>query len=236
MTHTPPYTEEPAIQEQQEQRLTMSYADFLEWADDDTHAEWVRGEVIIFMPPKTAHQLLANFLNQIISMYVDFFDLGTVLTAPFEMSILPGEVSREPDLLFVARDNEHRLTPDRLVGPADLVLEVVSPSSARRDRHEKWQEYQDAGVREYWLVDPRPDQQTAAFYQRTPQGRYEPAALDSEGRYHSAVLPGFWLRPAWLWRDPLPSPLMTLLEVGMLSPTTSQSVYDEYRRNQRDKN
>src|SRR3712207_2095793 len=91
-----------------EQRLKMTYEEFLEWADEDTHAEWVAGEVIVFMPPKTVHQRILNFLSALLSTYARFFGLGEVLEAPFEMRLGRGKPSREPDLLFVAREHRDR--------------------------------------------------------------------------------------------------------------------------------
>jgi Uma2 family endonuclease len=197
-----------------EQRLRMSYEQFLAWSDEDTHAEWVNGEVLVYMPPVTNHQRLVLFLSAVIYDYVELFLLGEVLTAPFEMRHLPGRSSREPDLLFIARENLSRLTPERLEGPADLVVEILSPSSAFRDRVEKFKEYQEAGIPEYWTIDPDPAHRQAAFYQRSAAGKYQEGPLDAEGRYHSLALPGFWLNPAWLWREPLPKAEEVLLDIG----------------------
>ncbi len=183
----------------------MSYEEFLRWSDEDTHAEWVNGEVILVMPPLAIHQDMLALLHVLLAYFADRLDLGKVYLAPFEMRHLPGYASREPDILFVAREHLHRLTPERLEGPADLVVEVVSPSSARRDREEKFAEYEQAGVREYWIIDPRKDIARADFYQRTLAGRYVAVPPDATGRYHSAVLPGLWLDVAWLWQDPLPT-------------------------------
>jgi Uma2 family endonuclease len=141
-----------------------------------------------------------------------------VRLAPFEMRLIPGQLSREPDILFVARDSLPRLTGQRLEGPADLVVEVVSEESATRDRRDKFQEYAQAGVREYWLIDPRPAQQQATIYQRGEDGTYAATEPDAEGRLHSAVLRGLWLRPAWLWQEPLPDPLPLFLELRGLGP------------------
>ncbi|NJN65536.1 MAG: Uma2 family endonuclease [Chloroflexaceae bacterium] len=194
-----------------EQRFRMSYEEFLAWSDEDTHAEWVNGEVMVFMPPVERHQAVAGFLYSLISLFTDWFDLGVVRFAPFEMRHLPGRSSREPDLLFLAREHLSRLTPERLEGPADLVVEIISPSSAFRDRVEKFAEYQEAGVPEYWTIDPRPTHQQATFYQCSAAGRYEEVGTDAAGRYHALVLPGFWLDPAWLWQEPLPNPTTMFL-------------------------
>jgi Uma2 family endonuclease len=188
----------------EEYRLTMSYEEFLEWSDEDTHAEWVNGEVIVFMPPSIVHQDIISFLDVLISQYARFFDLGKVLIAPFEMLLIPGYAAREPDLAFIARDHLHRVKEKRVEGPADLVIEVISKESVTRDRRDKYHEYAQAGVQEYWIIDPRPRQRNVSCYQRTAQCTYQPILPDTEGRVHSDVLDGFWFRPAWLWQEPFP--------------------------------
>jgi len=188
-----------------EYRLRMSYDEFLAWSDEDTHAEWVNGEVIVFMPPKIIHQKVSWFLTMLVSQFVDTFDLGVVLNAPFEMRLIRDELSREPDLAFIAQEHLHRLDEDRLEGPADLVVEVISKESVTRDRRNKYHEYAQTGVREYWVVDPRPNQQRASFYALTTEQTYRAILPDDEGRIHSTVLPGFWLREAWLWQRPFPN-------------------------------
>jgi hypothetical protein len=69
----------------------------------------------------------------------------------------------------------------------------------------------EGGVPEYWLLDPQLEQ--AEFYQLDAQGRYQVVAPDDNGMYHAQVVAGFWLRVAWLWRQPLPDPVQVLLEI-----------------------
>ncbi len=80
-------------------RLCMSYEEFLAWADEDTRAEWGNGEVIVFMPPKDRHQDIVTFLVALLRLFADFFNLGKVRTAPFEMKFSPTGSAREPDIL-----------------------------------------------------------------------------------------------------------------------------------------
>lgn len=202
---------DPAVQER---RLAMSYDEFLAWADDGIQAEWVDGEVIVFMPPTILHQQIAGFLHNLLSLYIRFLDLGVILPAPCEMRAAPGGPAREPDLLFVAREHLDRLTPQCLAGPADLVVEIVSDSSAARDRADKFYEYQEAGVREYWIIDPRPGKERVDFYHVTAAGKYLATLPDADGRYHAVVLPGFWLHPDWLWQEPLPNALPLLATIA----------------------
>ncbi len=197
-----------------ERRLKMTYDEFLAWADEDVHAEWVDGEVTVFVPPSIRHQRLVSLLHYLLGLYADLRNLGEVLVAPVEMRLEPRGSSREPDLLFVAKANASRLSAARLDGPADLVVELVSDSSVARDRADKFYEYQEAGIGEYWVIDPRPGKERVDLYALTAEGRYQAILPDADGRYHSVALPGFWMRAEWLWQDPLPKPLVLLQEIA----------------------
>jgi Uma2 family endonuclease len=196
----------------QERRLRMSYEEFLAWADEDTHAEWVDGEVIVFMP-KPRHQDVVTFLVTLLRLFVQFFRLGQVLTAPVEMKATPTGNAREPDILFVAQENLARITEDRVEGAADLVVEVISGESVARDRTDKFYEYQEAGVREYWLLDPRPGKERADFWVLGADGKYQPVPVSGDKVYRSSVIRGFWLRVDWLWQPEKPDPLLTFGEI-----------------------
>jgi hypothetical protein len=112
----------------------LTYEEFLTWCDEDTWAEWVDGEVVVLSPASVRHQQLVDFLVQTLGVYVQAKGLGLLLSAPFQMKTGPDLPGREPDLLFVARENLGRLKDRYLEGPADLVVEVVSPESRLRDR------------------------------------------------------------------------------------------------------
>ncbi len=207
-------TAPPQVDESQP--LKMSYEEFLAWADEDVHAEWVNGEVIAFMPPDTLHQRIALFLVELLDLFAQFFRLGKVLPAPFEMRATPDGPAREPDVVFIATDHLDRLTVRRLQGPADLVIEILSDESVTRDRVDKLYEYEEAGVHEYWIIDPRPRRQRAEFYVRDERGQFQPALPDRERVYRSTVVPGFWLRVDWLWAEELPDVLFAFAEIAGL--------------------
>lgn len=205
-------------------RLKMSYEEYLDWSDEDTFAEWVDGEVIVFMPVKRIHQDIVDFLAALLINFVQLLKLGHIATAPIEMKVTPGGSSRKPDILFIAQENLERLTEDRLAGPADLIVEVISEDSVRRDRSDKFKEYQEAGVREYWIIDPRPGKQRADFYRLNDAGEYELVGTEDDDRVESAVVPGFWLRPAWLWRAHDLSPIELLLEIRGVSEEQQEAI------------
>jgi len=120
-------------------RPKMTYEEFLAWADEDTLAEWVDGEVVMTSPASRRHQEIGGLLEMLLRVSVERQDLGVVLRAPFQMKL--AHSGREPALMFVATVNLHRLHATHLDGPADLVLEIISPESVGRDRGEKFYEY-----------------------------------------------------------------------------------------------
>ena len=160
-------------------RPKMTYEEFLAWADEDTLAEWVNGEVVMTSPASNRHQDLIGFLESVLRPFVETHQLGIVRSAPFQMKL---EHGREPDLLFVAQAHMDRLKRNYLDGPADLVIEIISPESAGRDRGEKFYEYAAGWRAEYWLIDP--DTHWAEIY-RLSENRYRLAFEGGEGEYHA---------------------------------------------------
>lgn len=191
-------------------RQKMTYQEFLAWADEDTLAEWVNGEVVMTSPASNRHQDISGFLESILRSFAETHQLGIVRSAPFQMKL---EHGREPDLLFVASEHLDRLKETYLDGPADLAVEIISPESVGRDRGEKFYEYAQGGVLEYWLIDPQ--QEWVECY-HLKEGRFHLAFEGREGEYHALSLPDFWLRVAWLWQEPLPKTLDVLRELGVL--------------------
>ena len=187
-----------------------------EWLDSDREgglSEWVNDEVIDYMPAKPEHQRVIIFLSTLLNLFAKVFGLGVVGLAPLSMRLNPGGNAREPDLVFLRTENQHRLTEKQLDGPADLAVEVVSDESVTRDRDEKFFEYQECGVREYWIIDPRPRRKRADFYVLDATGVYTPVPIGEDGIYHSTVLSGFWLKVDWLWADE-PNPLTALAQIA----------------------
>ena len=187
----------------------ISYEEFLEWTSEDQHVEWVEGEVVPMSPISDRHQQIGAYLLTLIQLYANMRRLGEVRYEPFQMKAGPNLPGRSPDILFVAEANRARLKKTFLDGPADLAVEIISPESRARDRGDKFYEYEQGGVSEYWLIDPVREQ--AEFYQRGENGFYHPILPDAQGRYHSAALPGLWLQVNWLWETPLP-PLLDVLK------------------------
>jgi len=195
----------PAIEYAREGRQDspgfMSYEQFLDWTDDKTHAEWIDGVVQLMAPVADGHQDISGFLAALLRLRAEQRNAGRVLTAPFQMRLSTIARGREPDILFVDQSRLDRILRTYLDGPADLAIEIVSPESVLRDRGEKYGEYETAGVREYWIIDP--DSRRADFFSLV-DGRYERIPVAEDGIIHSSVFPDFWIAVEWLWQRPMP--------------------------------
>ena len=217
-------------------RLKMTYEEFREWANEDVHAEWIDGEVIIHMPPKEPHQTMVGFLERLLALFVELFNLGVVQIAPFEMRLQEEGSAWEPDIMVLRRENLSRLTEDRLAGPADLVIEIISPGSVGHDRDTKFRAYQAGGVCEYWVIDSRPNRRRADFYQLDEEGMYRLFATEDDEQVFSTVLPGFWLKPAWLWGEERPSPMAALYEMAGISSDLISQMQEALQKGLQPKN
>jgi len=205
------------------------YEEYLALPHQGRLIEWVNGEVIYHMPPTLPHQYLADFLTTLLKLFVDFFALGRVISAPAEMKCGPDGPSREPDVLFLANANLSRTTGEkRIEGPADLVVEIVSDDSVSRDFDDKFIEYQECGVLEYWIVDPRPRRKRALFYQRSEEGILESVLPEAGHIYRSNAMPGFWLKVDWLWD--MPDVQLTFAEIAGFSQATLAELREAKRQ------
>lgn len=193
-------------------RGRMSYARFLEWDGGSRHVEWVDGEVVEMAPASDVHQDLAGFLIAILRVFVEARRLGRILFDPFQMKTAPDLPGRAPGIIFVATKRLSRLKQNHLVGPADLVVEILSPGSGATDRGEKFDEYERGGVREYWLLDPHRGQ--AQFF-RLVRGVFR-QALPEDGIYRSAVLRGFTFDTRWLRSETRPNVAAVLKQLGLV--------------------
>jgi Uma2 family endonuclease len=131
----------------------LSYADYALIPDDGRRHEVLDGEHVMSPAPRTRHQRLVGDLFYALRRHVRRNGLGEVFVAPFDVLLSAHDIV-QPDLLFVA---DHRLgivDEDNCKGAPDLVVEVLSPATRRRDLVDKRLLYDRAGVAEYWAVDP----------------------------------------------------------------------------------
>lgn len=131
------------------------YADYLRLPDDGKRYEIIEGVLYAANASSFDHQ----FSVSRVLFYLQFFtierDLGVVLTAPFEVHLSETSKPVQPDVLFIRKERQPTPNTQVFEGTPDLVVEVISPSSIRLDRKTKFDAYEQHGVAEYWLVDPK---------------------------------------------------------------------------------
>jgi Uma2 family endonuclease len=188
----------------------LTEREFVDWVGDGW-AEWVNGEVILMSPVNFEHADLHTFLVMLVGGWANEHDLGTVLTEPFQIRFALEKSRRSPDIIFVSRRRMSMMKTQHFEGPPDLIFEIISPDSQSRDRREKFLEYEKAGVREYWIVDPLSKKLEGYRFGR--DGKY--ALLQAkDGKLVSRVLSGFYIRSEWLWRAKFPKVSALLREMS----------------------
>jgi Uma2 family endonuclease len=147
--------------------------------------EYVDGNIEVLDMPSERHQRIIGFLYSLLLLYVNSKRLGLVLTAPFKIKLRPRKF-REPDLMFLFAENYHK-RQEQFWDSADLVMEIVSPDDPNRDIVTKRQEYAEAGIREYWLVNPLSETITV-FTLPAGANTYREHGVFSKGQQASSIL------------------------------------------------
>ena len=132
-------------------RIKFTYEDYRNTPEDKRY-ELLDGELVTMPSPKEIHQRLSMNLGVSLHLFVDENGLGRVYVAPFDVVLTDTDVV-QPDLMFVSNERSHIITEDNIRGAPDLVVEILSPSTADKDRTFKRALYARHGVREYWMVD-----------------------------------------------------------------------------------
>jgi Uma2 family endonuclease len=118
-----------------------------------TRYEVIDDELVVTPSPTPQHQRIVRRLILALGSFVEDHNLGEIFPAPLDVVLAEGDYF-EPDLLFVTKSRSDRYSDRGIEGPPDLVVEILSPSTAARDRGIKLDRYRLFGVPEYWIVDP----------------------------------------------------------------------------------
>jgi Uma2 family endonuclease len=155
--------------------------------DSDERFEIIDGELLMAPAPDTWHQSWIGDIYSILRDYVIRHKAGKVLTAPLDV-VLDPENTVQPDIAFIAAPNLSIIQRRAIFGVPDLMVEVVSPSSERRDRYDKKKLYARFGVKEYWIGDPA---NRSLEILTLKQGHFElHDSAEDKGKLTSIVLPG----------------------------------------------
>ena len=169
--------------------VKRTYEDYLATADDKRY-ELLNGDLMMVPAPNIKHQSILIRLGRELSRFTEEHGLGEVYVAPVDVVLSDTDVV-QPDVLFISRAREHTITDENVRGAPDLVIEILSPSTADRDVGYKHDLYSRHGVLEYWIVDPTAE---SVAVHRQRDGRLELAGKFSRrGSLATALLEGLQL-------------------------------------------
>lgn len=168
----------------------MTYDDYLQLPDDGNRYEVIDGELVLNPSPTFRHQIILGNILIAFRLYFREHGGGVAVLAPLDVVLSPHQVY-QPDVLVIL-DNRRSIITDRNVsGAPNLVIEVLSPGTRRRDLKQKRANYERYGVAEYWIVDP--DEETVAIDRRNGEGFTRIGVFASEpgNRLTTPLVPGF---------------------------------------------
>ena len=168
----------------------QTVADFMALGEGPPFAELISGSIVMAPLSFRSHQRVVQRIYQLIQNHLDHSTMGEAYLAPFDVHLGENDVLC-PDLSFFSHERCHLLSDRGAEGAPDLVIEVLSPSTARRDRKDKREIYTRHGVRELWLVHP--ELETIEVFDLAKQPD-QPVAVLENGTHESIstpILPGF---------------------------------------------
>jgi Uma2 family endonuclease len=130
----------------------ITYEAYKQLPDDGRRYEVIEGELFVTPSPTWKHQRACYWITQILGGWIESRGLGRLQFAPLDV-ILADDTIVQPDLVFIRRERLAGIVGDYVHGPPDLVIEILSPKTATRDRKTKRQAYARHGIPEYWMVD-----------------------------------------------------------------------------------
>ncbi len=166
-----------------------TYEEYLKLPDDGKRYEIIDGVLYVSPSPRTAHQMLVGSLHLALS-HLQAAGQGFALVAPLDVC-MPGTDPVQPDLMFIGADQRSILKRKHIEGVPTLLVEVLSPTSARLDRVIKLNKYASCGVPHYWIGDPR--QRTLEILRLRGANYDVLAALGPGDRFEHPDFPGLTL-------------------------------------------
>ena len=181
--------------------VKLTYDDFVHFPDDGKRHELIDGEHYVTPSPNTRHQAVAGTLYGLIWTWLQTHPVGRLFHAPYDVVFSAFDVV-EPDLLYLSNERAAEvLTSLHARGVPELVIEIASKGTRRRDETIKRRLYERAGVSEYWLVNPMRD--VVRLYRRDGRAFGEPLELSRAAGdvLTTPLLPGLALPLARMFKE-----------------------------------
>jgi len=186
------YPREAKIMAISDSKTHYTIHDYWLFPEDNVRREIIDGELHVTPNPIRKHEMAVGGVLKHLRKFLEAHPLGSVHASPFSVVLSETDVV-EPDVVFVAAERAAAVTDDGIEGAPDLVVEVLAGPTRRIDETVKRGLYEEAGVREYWLVDP--DERTVRIWRAEKQTFAAPLDLMAlaEDAIESPLLPGFSL-------------------------------------------
>ncbi len=168
----------------------LTYEEFRRLPEDGRRYELIQGEVHLTPSPNVGHQAALRNLSSSLVNYLAKNPRGQIFFAPLDVR-LSADTALQPDLIFISEARTGIIQEDFVMGPPDLVVEILSPSTAAHDRATKLQIYAEAGVNEVWLIDPRA--RTVEILKRQGKNYLLDVILATDRVLSSGLFPGWQL-------------------------------------------
>jgi Uma2 family endonuclease len=181
--------------------VKLTYDDFVHFPDDGKRHELIDGEHYVTPSPNVRHQKIIGTLHVLIATWLEEHPIGQVFLSPLDVVLSDIDVV-EPDLLYLSNERAAQvLTPLHARGIPELVIEIASKGTRKRDETIKRRLYERKGASEYWIVDPEID--VIRVYRREDAGFGRPLELSRETGdvLTTPLLPGLEMPLARIFRD-----------------------------------
>ena len=181
--------------------VKLTYDDFVHFPDDGRRHELIDGEHYVTPSPNIRHQGILGSLYLLIANWLEEHPIGRVFVAPLDVVLSSFDVV-EPDLLYLSNERAAQvITPLHVRGVPELVVEIASKGTRKRDETIKRRLYERAAVSEYWVVDPAID--VVRVYSREGDrfGRPQELSREASDVLTTALLPGLELPLARIFRE-----------------------------------
>lgn len=177
-------------------RSKLGWEEFLELPEDGNRYEILDGELVVTPPPAIIHQRVLGNLNAIVRAHVLEHRLGEVFFAPLAVRLSPTTIA-EPDLIFLSAARSGAVSDLSIDRAPDLLVEILSPSTAKRDRTIKAHLYAGLGVDHYWIVDPKRRRLDA--FERDGAGYRHVRTVEGDEAFEPALFAGLRIEMASVW-------------------------------------
>ena len=172
-----------------------AFEDFCHLVKEGEKADLIEGVIYMASPDNTDANDIFMWLGGLMYDFAEIMDIGKVYGSRVACR-LDDANGPEPDILLIKKKNLGLVKRGHIKGSPDLAVEIVSPDSIERDYKKKRAQYERFGVGEYWIIDEM--KQLVTLLRLDARGKYC-EVRSRQGKLHSSVMPGFWIRPEWMW-------------------------------------